>query len=89
MHAFRLNDKAAEDLDVKIPEDEVAAFRWVPREELKQIIKDAYQHKMEIGYGIGEMQGIYPNDNGCGITEGSMAAIDQFIKNTEPIQEKM
>ena len=61
----------------------------MPREELKEIIKDAYLNKEELHYGSGEMQGIFPNDDGCGITEGSMAAIDQFIKNTEPVNEKM
>lgn len=62
-----------EDITLCYQEQEVQDCKWVPEKVLREVIKRADQGGF--GYGKGEIEGIYPNEDGFGIAEGHFQAL--------------
>ena len=67
----------ADEVEVKVMEEEVCEFKWVEEEELRAVM--LRNKGREYGIGKGELEGIYPNEDGFGIAEGHCQALTSLF----------
>ena len=67
----------ASETEVKVQENVISEYKWVLEAELLSIAKNTSELEQvgDINSGLGELEGIYPNQNGTGMTNASFQAL--------------
>lgn len=73
----------ASEIKVVIQQEEVAEYKWISVQELKNVVQRGVEliQKGDTYGGEGELEGLHPNKNGVGIAEGSFQGLKAIYDN--------